>query len=78
MKRPLRCQCGLVQGKVDVRHSVRAVCYCKDCQASARFLGREAEILDRFGGTEIIRLELRYLVRFGDLGASDAIVVGRS
>ena len=54
MKRPLRCQCGLVQGEVDVHHSARAVCYCKDCQAYARFLGHEAEILDRFGGTEII------------------------
>jgi len=55
MKRPLRCQCGVVQGEVDVRRSAgRAVCYCKDCQAFARFLGREAEILDRFGGTEII------------------------
>jgi len=55
MNCPLRCQCGLVQGEVDARHSAgRAVCYCRDCQAFARFLAREGEILDRFGGTEII------------------------
>jgi Family of unknown function (DUF6151) len=55
MNCPLRCRCGLVQGAVDVRHSAgRALCYCKDCQAFARFLQRESEILDHLGGTEII------------------------
>jgi Family of unknown function (DUF6151) len=31
------------------------VCYCKDCQAFARFLGREGEILDAQGGTAVIQ-----------------------
>jgi hypothetical protein len=31
------------------------VCYCADCQAFARFLKRENEILDERGGTSIIQ-----------------------
>ena len=50
----LRCQCGKLQGEVD-HHGVaaRVVCYCKDCQAYARFLGRDADVLDAAGGTEV-------------------------
>lgn len=51
----LRCQCGTLQGEVEPRQSLaRAVCYCRDCQAFARFLGREADVLDAHGGTEIV------------------------
>ena len=50
----LRCRCGKLQGEVDPRGvAARAVCYCKDCQAFARFLGREADVLDAAGGTEV-------------------------
>ncbi|MBD2325725.1 hypothetical protein H6G21_02435 [Alkalinema sp. FACHB-956] len=31
------------------------MCYCADCQAFARFLKREHEILDEMGGTNIIQ-----------------------
>lgn len=34
------------------RAGTRVVCYCDDCQAYARFLGRD-DILDRRGGTDI-------------------------
>lgn len=55
MNYPLQCQCGTIQGHVDARHSAgRAVCYCRDCQAYARFLGRQDEMLNSQGGTEII------------------------
>jgi len=55
MNHPLRCLCGSIQGHVDAQHSAsRAVCYCRDCQAFARFLGRQGEILNGQGGTEII------------------------
>jgi len=40
---PLRCRCGHVRGvAIGVAPSTgfRFVCYCKDCQAFARFLGR--------------------------------------
>ena len=32
----------------------RAVCYCKDCQAFARFLKRADTVLDEHGGTAIV------------------------
>jgi hypothetical protein len=50
----LRCRCGKLQGEVDAqRVAARAVCYCKDCQAFARFLKAEAQVLDTAGGTEV-------------------------
>jgi len=52
---PLRCTCGAVQGEVS--HSGRAsrgVCYCKDCQSFAHFLGRPGDILDAQGGSDVI------------------------
>ena len=33
----------------------RFVCYCKDCQAFARFLGR-SDVLDPAGGTDILQM----------------------
>lgn len=53
----VRCRCGKLQGELDP-HGVaaRALCYCKDCQAFARFLAREggpADVLDAAGGTEV-------------------------
>jgi hypothetical protein len=36
----------------------RFVCYCKDCQAFARFLGR-ADVLDGAGGTDIFQMPPR-------------------
>jgi hypothetical protein len=54
MNIPLRCRCGKLQGEVDAKHvAARAVCYCKDCQAFARFLKAEATVLDASGGTEV-------------------------
>lgn len=51
----LRCRCGTLTGHVDAVHSAgRALCYCEDCQAFARFLGRPEEILNAEGGTEIV------------------------
>jgi Family of unknown function (DUF6151) len=56
---PLACGCGVVRG---IAHDVgpetgnRAVCYCDDCQAFARWLGRASEILDASGGTDIFQM----------------------
>ncbi|MGO9839245.1 MAG: DUF6151 family protein [Polyangiaceae bacterium] len=55
---PLRCRCGRVRGiAIDVSASsgFRFVCYCKDCQAFARFLER-ADMLDPAGGTDIFQM----------------------
>jgi Family of unknown function (DUF6151) len=56
MNHPLRCRCGTLKGYVDTSKPVnRAVCYCKDCQAFAHYLGRPSEILDSSGGTDVIQ-----------------------
>jgi Family of unknown function (DUF6151) len=56
MNHPLQCRCGTLKGYVDTSKPVnRAVCYCKDCQAFAHYLGRPSEILDSSGGTDVIQ-----------------------
>ena len=55
MNHPLQCKCGKVKGYVaHAERADRVVCYCKDCQAFAHFLG-EYGILDEKGGTDIIQ-----------------------
>jgi Family of unknown function (DUF6151) len=54
----LRCKCGHVRGigsEFAPASGFRFVCYCKDCQAFARFLDR-ADVLDPAGGTDIVQL----------------------
>lgn len=56
MNHPLQCRCGTLKGHVSHPQGVnRCVCYCKDCQAFARFLGRADEILNAQGGTDVIQ-----------------------
>jgi hypothetical protein len=55
---PLRCKCGHVRGvaiNVSPSTGFRFVCYCKDCQAFARFLER-TDVLDPAGGTDIFQM----------------------
>ncbi len=55
---PLRCNCGHVRGvaiNVSPATGFRFVCYCKDCQAFARFLER-TDVLDPAGGTDIFQM----------------------
>ena len=55
---PLRCACGTLSGValgVASNTGCRVVCYCDDCQAFARFLGR-SDITDEWGGTDIFQL----------------------
>lgn len=55
MNRPLRCKCGTLRGHVSQpEKSTRMVCYCKDCQAFAQYLGNAGDILDEMGGTDIV------------------------
>lgn len=52
---PIRCRCGKLQGEVfRPQLGTRAICYCKDCQAFAHFLGSPQSILDAFGGTGVV------------------------
>lgn len=56
MNHPLQCRCGTVKGYVASPQAAnRGVCYCKDCQMFAHYLGRAADILDELGGTEVIQ-----------------------
>lgn len=55
MNHPLRCRCGTLRGIVDHPEKVsRGVCYCKDCQAFAHFLGKPGDILDEMGGADVM------------------------
>lgn len=49
---PLHCACGTVRGELDLGPGGRVVCYCDDCQAWLRFLGRE-DLADAWGGTDV-------------------------
>jgi hypothetical protein len=56
MNHPLQCRCGTLKGYISHPEAVsRCVCYCRDCQAFAHFLGRPAEVLDELGGTDVIQ-----------------------
>jgi hypothetical protein len=69
---PLRCRCGRVHGlacRVSANAGFRFVCYCKDCQAFARILGRP-DILDAAGGTDIFQMPANR-VKF--TGGTDAL-----
>jgi hypothetical protein len=55
---PLRCQCGRIRGvagNVSPSSGFRFICYCRDCQAFARWLGR-TDGLDSAGGTGIFHM----------------------
>lgn len=63
MNQALRCRCGALQGHFERAPSAtRAICYCKDCQAYARFLGTPG-VVDADGGTEVVASLPRH-VRF--------------
>ena len=60
MEIPLQCRCGHVRGVASAiapSAGFRLVCYCKDCQAFARFLDRP-DVLDAAGGTDIFQMRI--------------------
>jgi hypothetical protein len=60
----IRCACGAIEGLLqEPAIATRARCYCKDCQAFARFLGEPRFVLDDRGGTDLIAT-LPRVVRF--------------
>ncbi len=55
---PLRCRCGHMRGmacEIAPSSGFRFICYCKDCQAFARFL-KTPNVLDPSGGTDIYQM----------------------
>jgi hypothetical protein len=60
----LGCTCGKVHGvasNITNTSGNRLVCYCNDCQAFAKYLHRETEILDEYGGTDIFQMPLAHI-----------------
>lgn len=62
MNHPLQCRCGTLKGVVSqAEKASRGVCYCKDCQAFARFLGETGGVLDEMGGTDVVATIARHV-----------------
>ncbi|HEX4939342.1 MAG TPA: DUF6151 family protein [Candidatus Kapabacteria bacterium] len=62
MSHPIQCSCGAVKGNLsNTRDINRCVCYCRDCQAFAHFLGRQTDILDSRGGSDIVQTLPKYV-----------------
>lgn len=64
----LNCQCGKVQGRIELKQSSvgnRVVCHCKDCQKFANFLTESSSdtisILDKQGGTDLFQIPVAKL-----------------
>ncbi len=61
---PLRCACGTVEA---VAHNIspnrvnRVICGCRYCQAYARHLGRDHDLLDSYGGINVFQMSPRDL-----------------
>ncbi len=54
----IRCACGALTGVargLSPKAGNRLACYCDDCQAFARFLGRADTVLDPCGGTDVFQ-----------------------
>ena len=64
MNHRFQCRCSAVHGEVGrPEQAVRAICYCRDCQAYAHVLGEAKRVLDPLGGTDIVATHSRN-VRF--------------
>lgn len=62
MNFPLRCNCGSVEGYLASPHrAARAICYCRDCQAFARYLGKPGQTLNALGGTDVVATSPRHV-----------------
>jgi hypothetical protein len=59
---PIRCACGSLEGYLESPHrAARAICYCRDCQSFARFLGKPERTLDEHGGSDVVATSPRHL-----------------
>lgn len=59
---PLQCRCGTLKGSLAAGRRVnRVICYCRDCQAFAHYLGDAGAVLDERGGSDIVQVQPKYL-----------------
>jgi hypothetical protein len=57
MSHSLKCRCGRVKGVIaDAVVANHVLCYCRDCQAFAHFLGCANEVLDERGGSKVVQV----------------------
>jgi hypothetical protein len=57
MNHSLQCRCGTIKAVIsNAEAGNRTLCYCKDCQAFAHFLGRPDEVLDERGGSDVVQI----------------------
>lgn len=62
MNHRFQCQCGALSGHLsEVHRALRGVCYCKDCRAYARHLGKASWTHDAFGGAEFVATQSQYV-----------------
>lgn len=62
MSHSIRCACGSLQGAVTkTAPANHCVCYCRDCQAFAHFLGRAVDALDAQGGVKVIQVPANHV-----------------
>ena len=67
----LECACGKVKGTLrgaSPSSGTRLLCYCGDCQAYGRFLGRD-DILDPWGGISVFQAAPAHVTISDDAGA---------
>lgn len=60
----LSCTCGKVQGSIvesEQPKGRRLICYCRDCQTFAHFLGAAKDTLNEQGGTDIYQVAPRQM-----------------
>jgi hypothetical protein len=60
----LSCDCGSLEGiakSITPALGTRLSCCCVDCQAFAKFLGKERDILNQYGGTDIYQMPVALL-----------------
>lgn len=55
---PLKCECTKVEGVITMKAKAgnNIVCHCDDCQAFAKYLGKETVILNQNNGTELFQI----------------------
>ena len=75
------CDCGAVTGvlkNAKPADGVRLTCYCQDCQAFVFYLGREDDILDDWGGTDLFQtLPTSFEISTGRQNLACVMVTGK-
>lgn len=62
MNHHFQCDCGALQGQIHrLDLALRGVCYCHDCRAYSRHLGRVAQVHDAYGGVGFVATQAHFV-----------------